>query len=106
LVPEHLAAANVTPFNVTVKTWLRKANTAARIRRGPHLIQPVDRAALFAEATRNLENWTAAEFLDIGRAVRRFAMCHAQTAPQAVAERVAHEISWLISLDVSALGQV
>jgi hypothetical protein len=63
------------------------------------------RAGLLAEATRNLEDWRASQFLDIGQAVRRYAH-HGHTAPQAVAERVAREIGWLTELDVSTLGQV
>jgi hypothetical protein len=70
LVPERLAAANRTPFPMSVKTWLRKANTTGRIRRGEYVVQPVDRAGLFAEATRNLDGWRARIF---STSARRFA---------------------------------
>jgi hypothetical protein len=105
LVPERMAAANSTPFNVTVRTWLRKANTAGRIRRGEHIVQPVDTAHLFAESVRGLGDWRGTDFMDIGQAARWFVGCGAHTAPPMVAERVAREIGWLPELDVSALGQ-
>ena len=106
LVPERMAARNSTPLNVTVKTWLRHANAAGRIRRGEHVIQPIDTAHLFAESIRGLDDWRATDFLDIGQAARRFVGYGAHTAPPMVAERVAREMGWLAELDVSTLGQV
>jgi hypothetical protein len=81
------------PFSVTVKGWLRKADTAARIRRGQHIVQPVDRAGLFAEAIRNLDDWRATDFVDVSRALRRFVGGHLAHDPQPppVAERVTRE---------------
>lgn len=104
LIPEHLAVANATPLNVTVKAWLRRQNGAGRIRRGAHIVQPLDPAALLAGATRGVEGWTAADFVDIKRAVRCAAgRAEHIDAPRAVAERVDAEIAWLEALDVSAL---
>jgi hypothetical protein len=105
LVPERMAAANSTPFNVTVRTWLRHANTARRIKRGEHIVQPVDTARLFAESIRGLDDWRATDFMDIGQALRRLIHGEAPSVPVAVAERVAAEIGWLTSVDLSALGQ-
>src|ERR1700758_2423311 len=62
LVPERMGARNSTPFNVTVRTWLRHANAAGRIRRGEHIVQPVDTAHLFAESIRGLDDWRATDF--------------------------------------------
>jgi hypothetical protein len=99
-----MAARNSTPLNVTVRTWLRHANTADRIRRGEHIVQPVDKTHLFAESIGGLDDWRATDFLDIGQAARRFVGCGAHTAQPMVAERVAAEIGWLTSLDPATLG--
>jgi hypothetical protein len=104
LVPEPIAEARSTAFNVTFKRWLRHANASGRIRRGSYIVQPVDTAGLVAEALRDRHGWRPTDYLDLGRPARLIAGHHGDYAvPDPAAERVAVELEWLSSLDLSTL---
>jgi len=95
LVPLGIAAENTTPFNDNVRAWLRRAEKAARVRRGVHIVAPLNPGGLRAEATKGLDTWRGSDFMDIGQAMRAIA---AREVPPVLARQVVAEVAWLTSL--------